>query len=690
MVLRIQQLDGRLTAIIHDTLNREVRSDLTPLLTLGEDLERFLRPILDGMRLKRPATIFTQIRMLKAFGEALIHLEIVKLPNSEEQWQALVLSVYRFTITRTDKKSSLKTRSDAYWSYIRVFFGSLIDAGEIPLSVYLPTVKKLGDVDITMFQNSLLGQAQSTKVNIPASKDKLIMSISLARTDAEYLEDIRDTLSHRRHLLFMALSDYWSQIKSNMEFGRSLISNVNWEEIRPLVANYPLGKPQHHPANPSMSITKLANYLAAIRYEYSGYPPSDDTLWRNKRKHEFIPRFNSIGPISSWKTFLVIPKAPYNCPEWADRNVLWWWQGRITHLDTGMIVALLIMLQPSWTPSSITMAKISNRHGKKYLEMTDIGCCYEVNKPRAKAMKHEILDPLAQEIISTLIIESAVQREILIKENDPKAQLLFLPCVPGKTKVVAPIPSMIGKFMSGLPAVNNMLWVGALYPHLVEAGLTIGTISFKKIRNTEGVLEWFKTKSLRAVSRKLGNTERVVLEHYIPQALLDAWNIRMIRRFQNLWLSVASANEEFLLDITDFSSIADLHSFLQDILGTHGQNDSPLTTLLHQRFGFLNGNTSPASLDDTNSHLHVAISKATLSALYSYQATIIDLGLPDVLLDKSDVVTGLSPRHFLALSDLLQSRLQFDKNPKYVECHQAALRFSADPSNRIKFAKLTA
>ena len=178
MALRIQKLDGRLTAIIHDTLNREVRSDLTPLLTLGEDLERFLRPILDGMRLKRPATIFTQIRMLKALGEALIHLEIVKLPNSEEQWQALVLAVYRFTITRTDKKSSLKTRSDAYWSYIRVFFGNLIDAGEIPLSVYLPTVKKLSDVDITMFQNSLLGQAQSTKVNIPASKDKLIMSIS--------------------------------------------------------------------------------------------------------------------------------------------------------------------------------------------------------------------------------------------------------------------------------------------------------------------------------------------------------------------------------------------------------------------------------------------------------------------------------------------------------------------------------
>ena len=83
----------------------------------------------------------------------------------------------------------------------------------------------------------MLGQSIATKVDIPASKDKLIMSISLAQTDAEYLENIRDTLSYRRHLLFTALSDYWSQIKENMEFGRSLISNIDWEKLRPLVAN---------------------------------------------------------------------------------------------------------------------------------------------------------------------------------------------------------------------------------------------------------------------------------------------------------------------------------------------------------------------------------------------------------------------------------------------------------------------
>lgn len=686
MILTIQQLNGRLTAISLNELNREVRSDLTPLLILTDDLERFLKPIIDGIRLKRPATIRTQIRVLKAFGEALTHLNVTKLPHGESEWQALVLSVYRFVITRTDQKSSLKTRSEAYWQYVRGFFGDLIEAGEMPISVFLPQIKNTGDIDISSYRDRLLGQSPAIKVGNKAPIDKLIMSISLARTDAEYLEKIRDTLSYRRHLLFTALSDYWLQIKSNMEFGRELISSVDWEKLKPQIATYPKGKVHTHPANPSLDIKKLANYLAIIRYEYSGYPPSDDELRKMKREHDFLPRLNSIGVISSWKTILEAPPAPYGCREWSDRNVLWWWQGRINHLDTGMIVALLIMLQPSWTPSSIIMSRICNRQGKQYLEMSANGYCYEVNKPRAKAMKHESLDPLTYEIISTLIMESSPQRDILIKKNDPKSNLLFLPCAPGKTEVVAPIPSMVGTFISGLPATPNLLWIGALYPNLVEAGLTTGTITFKKIRNTEGVLEWFRTKSLRAVSRKLGNTEKVVLQHYIPKALLDSWNIRMIRRFQNLWLSVASAHEEFLLDITDFSSLADLHAFLRDILETHSQNDSPLTKLLHNRMEIL----TETSTDTKNSHLHVAISKATLSALYSYQASIIDLGLPDALLDKKDIITGLSPRYFLGLSDLLQSRLEFDKNPKYVECHNVALEFSSNPSNRTKLTQLLA
>lgn len=291
-------------------------------------------------------------------------------------------------------------------------------------------------------------------------------------------------------------------------------------------------------------------------------------------------------------------------------------------------------------------------------------------------------------VISTLIHEFAPLRRDLSESNDSKASLLFLPY--GKHKVAAPIPSAAVGYISGKVAIGKTLvWLGSIYPELVSGGLIAGTVTFKKIRNTEGVLEWFRTKSLRAVARKLGNTEKVVLQHYIPQALLDAWNTRMIRRFQNLWLSVAAANEEFLLDVTDFESLADLHAFLRDMLQMHSATDCPLAELLHSKFPALS-KVEQSHAPCVDAHLHVAISKGALSALYAYQAAAIDIGLSGDVLDEGDAITGISPRHFMSLADLLQSQLPGDKNPEYVACHEAAMRFASNPENRGKWAALMA
>jgi hypothetical protein len=269
------------------------------------------------------------------------------------------------------------------------------------------------------------------------------------------------------------------------------------------------------------------------------------------------------------------------------------------------------------------------------------------------------------------------------ESGDPRASLLFLPC--GTKGISSTTASVYSAYLSGF-INSHRLWLGSVYPELPAGGLTTGTISYMKIRNTLGVLVWFKTKSMRAVARALGNTEKVVLQHYIPKTLLDAWNVRMIRRFQNLWLSVAAAGEDYSLEITDFSSIADLHAFLRDMLILHGEADSPLSKLLHTRLGFL----VDENLNNLNSdaHLHIGISVVGLSALYSYQAAVIDIGLSSEILDKADTVTGLSPRHFMSLADLLQSQLPLDKNSEHVACHETARSFSDDPINRTKWTAM--
>ena len=83
MGLSAQLVDGRLICIGHDELGREIRSDQSALLILGNDLDRFLSPILDALRLKRSTTIRGSFPKLKSLGEALTHLGVTRLRQAQ-------------------------------------------------------------------------------------------------------------------------------------------------------------------------------------------------------------------------------------------------------------------------------------------------------------------------------------------------------------------------------------------------------------------------------------------------------------------------------------------------------------------------------------------------------------------------------------------------------------------------------
>jgi hypothetical protein len=672
LTIRLSKENDKLFARFPDELGQDLKVELTPLLVLRDDLDRFLKPIITEMQLTRPHTIQGRLAKLRALGEGLTQLGIDHLPESEAAWQDLSLRIHHFVITRTDSRASLQTRQSYEWGEIRRFFSNLIDDGLMPISVYLPPARKvLSSIDISPYRDRLLGQRAPETVNATAKIDKLLMTISLARTDSQYLDDVRDTLAFRRRVLFDVLTDYWITLKANLHFGRSLIESVDWPSLKNEVENIgKRSKTAEHPANPLKGRTGLSNYLAIIKYEYGGCPPGDFVLSRLDRSYECLPRDASLGPIKNWLSGLDAPPNFLGRHTRTDRHILWWWQGRISRHDVSAIAALLIMLHPSWTPNAVLHAKVTNRDGKQYLDFSDNGAIYEVDKPRAKAMKEELLDPIAYDIVSTLIDMGEALRKELRQANDPRASLLMIPW--GREKVSRPSWANANRFLSGnVFSTDKSLWIGLLYPQLNENGMGAGTISLSKIRATEGVLEWFRTKSLKAVSKKLGNTVRVVLQHYIPGALLDAWNIRMVRRYQTLWISVSAANEDFLLDVTDFANFEDLHSFLADMLHLHKKNSSPLASILHERF-----DPSPDDIQP-DGHLHIPISRSSLGALYCYQAQLIELGLPDALLDKADSSTHLSPRHFLSLADLLQSRLPKDKDPNFRRCHELALELAA-------------
>jgi hypothetical protein len=233
LAIEIYKTNDKLYATFPDELGKYPKADLTPLLVLGEDADRLLKPIINEIQLKRPQTIKANLNKLRALGEGFAQLGITCLPRSESAWQQLVLDIHRFVITRSDRKGSLQTRQSAEWLDIKRFFVHLIDEGVAPVSLYLPPVKEvLSSIDISRYRDRLLGQSAPIAVKATEEIDKLLMAISLARTDSEYLEEVRDTLAFRRRILLEALTDYWKKLKANMDFGRKLIATVDWPRLK--------------------------------------------------------------------------------------------------------------------------------------------------------------------------------------------------------------------------------------------------------------------------------------------------------------------------------------------------------------------------------------------------------------------------------------------------------------------------
>lgn len=655
---------------------KEQRVDISVFNVLNdEDCDRLLNSIIPRFNLLNSSTAVSKLHSLKWIGDAFENNEIYKLPQTDDHWQRLVLLIHRYVFTRSDSKSSLTTRNER-WLALKKVLEDLQSEGVIPISVFIPRYQeKLENLDISLYQSRVLGD------HIPETEittlDKLLIPIHLARTDAEYLDELYISLSEKRRVLHDVLVDYFYRLRDNYRFGQKLIKSVHWPSLRQqILTHLKTSKKviQDHPANPTNS---LANYLCVIKNELSNTPVGQkqiiqmDTMWvpynldfeiafSNKTKNEFPANFNKTHRFGYLQTVN-------------------WMLGKLSHMDVAYLSALLIMLNPKFTPYSLLNSRLFDKNGKKYIETKENGAkLFSIEKSRAKAMKTETLDDISIEVLELIIEMSEPIREQLEIKNDPKASFLFLPIGRGMKEVAAVNYNKAAAFLSGTDInPDSLLWLGALYPKICDHGLSVGTISFSKIRNTEGVLEWFRTGSIKEASRKLGNTQKIVLEHYIPKALLAAWNTRLIRRFQNLWIAIAAADEEYLLDVTDFHSLGDLHAFLMTMLKDHSATSSPFASELHRKFSTLMTSHDGEGQNITsNAALSISISVNGLAALYLYSNAVQASGLSTNKLSTIDPITKLSPKHFLDLASVLKHSLPDHKDPHFQSIHFSAIELA--------------
>ncbi len=654
------------TAWVIDEFRQERSLNLSVFRTLGSDGRRLIKLIVRTLEGKRPRSQRSQLlKITGEIGGAVQEFKLSALPRSESGWQDFVIGLYEFVLGRTSSSKKLSNRIKDWNNNIAPHLEALRDAHDlIPLGVEIPRAR-VSDTAIEHARKrvSVLGQPEAITVSTP--QNKTLVSISVARTDAEYLDEIRDSLSEKRRVLRRALLEWWFQIKEHYEYGEKLIKNTDLDNLLTQLKAAPaFGNTEKRIRDNSRFVngrteSSLGNLLSLMHHFYGSVCKASYF----KVSTLYLPCHAAIWLPPS------VPKSVSTITSTFDR--INWMLGSLSHMDISVCTALLTMSNPSFTPNSLIFAKIYDKHGMPHLELDNAALHFKVEKPRAKKMNDSELDDISYDIISTIIRMTSRYRPGIQESHPAVGSLLFLCRRPrAHDSHGAPNADQAQRKLRGFTGAgageDNIY---SYFPE-IEAVLPRGTISLSRIRATEGVLEWFKHGSVKSMSRKLGNTERVSLNYYIPRALLAAWNTRLIRRFQNLWLAVAAANENFLLSVTDFHTLEDLHLFLADMLHQHPAKSSPLGRELHERFAVQVGQEE---LHNSNSgSLAVSISLGSLTYLYLYQEAVLGAGVGVTELDYPDPISGLSPRYFLDLAQLLRHQLPTHRNPDLRKSHEAA------------------
>ncbi|SOE84461.1 hypothetical protein SAMN05446935_4901 [Burkholderia sp. YR290] len=664
--------DRALLASYRDEQGVTKSVDMSIFLRLQAQCNGVLHCLFRYIERGRSRTGRNLLRAAVRLGDTLRRLSVSQLPTTEDEWQALVLAIQREVLTNPDSNASLISRATTTLPLIEELLSHLQLEDWIPAGVKITQTSKDFSKIRQSASNRLIGEKSPTKViNYDA---KLLCGVSTSRTDAAYLDEMRSGLLSRRTALHEALEVCMKTMMAYAEYGKTLMASVDKDELfERLERHEELCRSRSRFDKNSVSFCslgtekELAEYLVVIKHRFGGLPTTAQS-----RTQKCVPTF----PDPSYQLPIPIELAQvsqqagcervlFDC--YADR--VRWMLGRLVPHDISMLAALLMMEEPRFTPEATTFAKLYDDKGYRLIEFADGGGRFSVSKHRAKSLKTEQLSELGYEIINFAIECSDDIRPQLRKDGSPLGDLLFIPFNRNGAVPSNPSHERYVGFLSGSAGGRDKPWIGDVLPELESAGLGRGSINFARIRHTEGVLEWFRTGSERAMARKLGNQPQTCIDSYIPPPLLRAWNTRLIRRFHNLWICVAAASDDWLLEVTDFSSIDELHSFLLNMLSEHKRDSSPLAEELHVRFERAMSTVEKLDDSDESSWLAISISKNSLASLYLYLDIFSSKGSDEHSMDSADSVTHMRPRQFIDLAVLLRNRLPLENNPDFRKIH---------------------
>lgn len=610
----------------------------------------------------------------------------VSWPTNSQNWALFLLRFFQWYFTNAESGSRTDIRTKVWSSQWVPWLEYLKDAEIIPLDVVVPRanakkIKSLGH-DI----KPLLGQGRRYITDPTVSAQRLLVDVSFGMTDADYLDAIEQQCLHLVGVIKEVCLQHWRGAMRDAETGRKLAGQVSDDMIDRALAEGRYGE-----------LLKIDRRRPFVKYASPVHPKG--IAWALAWARHSLKRGNTRECVSA----ATMRQSPFfntrafqgggenNFPVLDGLTVLTseqWEQflgparfyrfaGLLSGLDATAACALLTIEHPQFTSESLQDAMLLNVRGKPRLLLTDnsersILC---IDKPRAGKIKSAALSELAQEVIEDIIRATAPIRDVLKRAGDKRWRYLFLGALNDRRASRVGILSVLTVRPALLNGAYDMVSLPRLYPLLTQNNLKSGTFDFRRLRNTLGIIRWFETGSILEMSRKLGNTKKVALKHYLPPALLHAWNTRIIRRFQNTLIVLAAHEEPHLLEVTDFSNLADLQHFIAQLILDYPAKTSPLADEVQRR---LRGSSPSISVDaaSASGFLNVRLSPRSLAYLYSFRDLALKTLSPEQQ-DKIDALSGLSPRQFIDMARLLSHAAE------NTELHPA-LRDSLDVTQLIE------
>lgn len=241
------------------------------------------------------------------------------------------------------------------------------------------------------------------------------------------------------------------------------------------------------------------------------------------------------------------------------------------------LLTLLVMEHPLITPSWLARWDLfdanGNMVGYKKVGNQHISVSYKSRKGTTNSQQEVVLNEFSKSVVEFLIQHTQISRQYLKGKGDVNWRKMIL------TATISNVvhPSNLINTLYSASDFYGWLQDKSLFDKssdiTLKDALAISAIhSLRSIRRHRGLQIYLETRSMEAVSEALGHEKKDanLLTSYLPQPLMDFFNARWIRQFQNAILLEAMKGSVYRLDAVNMSA-QDIEEFLIN----HGISNIP-------------------------------------------------------------------------------------------------------------------